>query len=377
LLNKKAKTMNRNYQNFLKSTSAKFFALAFALIFVASSCNQNDDYVTPEVEDLPSLTDALEAFDEEVEYVEFTNEGESNARWGSRRWKRKPTFFTLVSALNYTGLLKTVVREKLTIFAPDDKAFGELGLNLWNVRQLPKDALTDILLSHVVDGFVFSGDLPECSIETLNKSSIGIDMNEGITLRDDTGEPINLLFTDRRALRSVFHGIDKVLELQVPDATIAAIAQTNGNFEQLVLALARTSTEEGSTIDLLAAVLDEDADLTVFAPIDQAFSDLYKFLGDEGILPAPVDINDIPLDLLTQVLLHHVVGDRAFSACLGDQITTLNEDNIKINVSDLTLESSGGSTVGLVDVDIQAVNGVVHVIDGVLLPQNVLDALLP
>ena len=374
--------MTRNYLNFNKKLSAKLFTMILAFVFIASSCNQTDEEVAPVMEDMPSLTEALEAFDEEVEYTEVFNEGSANARWGFKRWKRKPTFFTLVAALNYTGLLKTVIKEKLTVFAPDDRAFAELGLNFWNIRyKIDKETLTGVLLNHVADGFVFSTDL-DCSLQTLGNSTLRVVEAEGkIAFQDDSEELTNLLFADRRALRSVFHGIDKVLTLSEPDGTIADIAiaaagSETPEFTQLVAALQRTSGEE---IDLLAAVLNPDANLTVFAPIDQAFFDLYVVL--EDILGVPVDINAIPLDLLTQVLLHHVVGDRAFSNCLGNEITTLNEDEIKINLGDLTLESSGGNTVGLVVdpflIDIKAVNGVVHVIDGVLVPKSVLDVLLP
>lgn len=351
--------------------SLKAFSFLAAMLFIISSCNQNEEDVAPIQENLPSLTETLEAFDEEVEYTEYSSiEGESNARWSYRKWKRKPTYFTLVSALNYTGLLRTVVKEKLTIFAPDDKAFAKMGLNFWNIRKVDQKALTNILLSHVVEGFVFAKDLPECSIETINGSSVGlISMGGGLVLKDDSSDPINLLFTDRRALNSVFHGIDKVLELGIPEETIASIAINNGSFNELVEALKRTSGED---IDLLAAVLDPDADLTVFAPIDQAFFDLYKILGVNNV-------GQIPLDLLTWTLIHHVVGDRAFSYCLSDglMIPTLNGDEITVDLENFRLKSSGGFDVNLVTdlLDIQATNGVIHVIDGVLVPQNVLDAL--
>ena len=250
---------NRTSQSLLKSLT-----LLFLFTFIISSCNQHEEANIAPIEDLPELTAALEQFDEEVEYGEYYSEGDEGARWSYRRWKRKPTFFTLVSALNYTGLLGTVVKEKLTIFAPDDKAFAKLGLNFWNIRKLDKQTLTDILLSHVVVGFVYSNELPDCSMETFNNSSIGLIKNSGgITLSDDSGDPINLTFTDRRALNSIFHGIDKVLSLQIPNETIAEIAINNGAFNELVEALKRTSGQE---IDLLQAVLDSNSDLTVFAP---------------------------------------------------------------------------------------------------------------
>lgn len=349
--------------------------LAIALLFLTvTACNKDEDAVAPPQTE-PTLTEALEAFDEEVEYVEYSATGESNARWGFKRWKRKPTFLTLVSALNYTGLLKTVVKEKLTIFAPDDRAFRELNLNPWNIRRLDKAALTDILLSHVVAGFVFSNELPDCSIETIIGSSIGlIPVNGGLVLKDDSDEAINLLFTDRRALNSVFHGIDKVLSLTIPTATIDVIADTAG-FNELVKALGRTS---GEAVDLLAAVQNPDANLTVFAPNDEAFFALYADLADRFNVPE-ITIDDIPLDLLTSVLLHHVVGDRAFSYCLSDgqMIETLNGDDITVDLGSLSLESSAGIDAALIAelLDTQAINGVVHPIESVLVPQNVLEQL--
>ena len=362
-----------------KQLNLKVLATLLVMLFVISSCNESDESNAP-VENMPSLTETLEAFNEEVEYVEYSAESESNARWKYKKWKRNPTFFTLVSALNYTGLLKTVVKEKLTIFAPDDQAFAKLGLNLWNIRSIDKETLTNILLSHVVSGFVFSGDLPDCSIETINKSSIGlVRMNGGIVLKDDTDDPINLLFTDRRALNSVFHGIDKVLTLKVPDQTIADIALgfNPGQFNELVKALIRTS---GTDVDLLKAVMDPNANLTVFAPTDQAFFDLYDLLEDILVVDE-IDIDAIPIELLTSVLLHHVVGDRAFSYCLSDGliVPTLNGDEVTVDLQNLKIISSAGLPVGLETtlLDVQATNGVIHVINGVLVPKNVLDVLLP
>ena len=347
----------------------KVFTIALVFLTV-TACNKEEDAVAP-LQTEPTLTEALEAFDDEVEYVEYAAPSESNARWGYKRWKRKPTFFTLVSALNYTGLLRTVVKEKLTIFAPDDRAFGKLKLNPWNIRRLDKAELTDILLSHVVGGFVFSNELPDCSIETINGSSIGlIPVDGGLVLKDDSDVAINLLFTDKRALNSVFHGIDKVLNLEIPTTTIDVIAGTAG-FNELVKALGRTSGEE---TDLLAAVMNPDANLTVFAPTDEAFFVLYADLADRFNVPE-ITIDDIPLDLLTSVLLHHVVGDRAFSYCLSDgqMITTLNEDAITVDLGNLSLISSAGVNAKLVAelLDTQATNGVIHPIESVLVPENV------
>jgi transforming growth factor-beta-induced protein len=366
------------YQNFLmhsKNFSLKILTVFVFFVFISSGCNESDKYVAPAMEDLPSLTEYLEAFDEEVEYTEVLAEGNSDARWGYKRWKRKPTFFTLVAALNYTGLLKTVIKEKLTIFAPDDKAFGELGLNFFNIRhKIDKETLTAILLNHVADGFVFARDL-DCSLQTLGNTTLRVVEADGkIVFQDDSEELTNILFTDRRALRSVFHGIDKVLTLNNPAGTIADIADGLANsdpaeFTQLVDALKYTG--------LLDVVSDPESVLTVFAPTDKAFNKLYSTLNIASV-------RDLPEDVVSRVLLHHVVGGRVFSNCLVNGEVPTENTNITVNVDDLTITGSLvdpdiDNTVNLVTdpflLDIQASNGVIHVIDGVLVPENYLEPL--
>ncbi len=350
-----------------KNLVLKTSALFAVLIFVATGCNQTDEDIAPVVEDLPTLAESLEAFDEEVEYTEFLAGGSENARWGYKRWKRKPTFFTLAAALKYTGLFKTVVQNRLTVFAPDDRAFAELGLNFWNIRyKVDKETLTGILLNHVAGGFVFSTDL-DCSLQTLGNTTLRVIVEDGnVAFQDDSDEITNLLFADRRALNSVFHGIDKVLIFEDLAGTIAdiAVGANPGEFTQLVEALKYTG--------LVGAVADPEANLTVFAPTDEAFQNLYAALKIEKI-------SDLDPAIVSRVLLHHVVGARVFSNCLvSGEVPTLNT-NITVNVEDLTVTGSLGSdnTVNLVvdpfSLDIKASNGVIHVIDGVLLPSNVFD----
>jgi uncharacterized surface protein with fasciclin (FAS1) repeats len=214
---------------------------------------------------------------------------------------------------------------------------------------------------------ILSG-LPDCSAETVNKSSIGIiKTDNGIVLKDDSPDVINLIFVDKRVGNDVIHGIDKVLTLAIPTQTIKDIAvgaatSAQPEFTQLVAALVRA--------DLVGAVADPNANLTVFAPTDQAFYALYKALGVNGV-------NEISKDVLTKVLLHHVAGDRAFSFCLSDdeKIPTLNGDNLLVDLGALSIISSSGNAAKLSvgSLDIKASNGVIHVIESVLVPSNYLD----
>ncbi len=347
----------------IRNLSMKLFSVLVLLVFVVSSCNNPEEDLAP-IQDEISLTEYLDSFDQEVTYAQYIQDA-SNARWSNKYITRRPTFFTLSSALIYTGLVKTVATNKLTIFAPDDEAFGKLGLNFWNIKKVDKATLTNILLSHVVSGFVYSSGLPDCSIETVNKSSIGIvKADGGILLKDDTSDAINFLFVDKKVGKTVLHAIDKVLTLSVPSQTIAdiAVGAASGEqpeFTQLVAALVKA--------DLVGAVSDPNANLTVFAPTDAAFATLYKDLGVGGI-------NEISKETLTKVLLHHVVGDRAFSYCLSDgaKIPTLNMDKLTVDLDMLSIISSSGNSAKLSvgALDIKATNGVIHVIESVLVPSN-------
>jgi uncharacterized surface protein with fasciclin (FAS1) repeats len=333
------------------------FVLAFMFLFV-TSCNKEENVMPEPQDDLPDLITALETFNEEIEYA---GSGDENARWGNLVRKKIPTFFTLTAALKYTGLFLPVVKNKLTIFAPTDEAFGELGINLWNVKNQDKDFLTSVILYHAAAGFIFAKDLPDCSLEMLDGSFTGFKFDDGKVFINDASEDFaKVIFTNKRALNSVFHGIDKVLI--PPTQTIAGIAGNLPDFSILVSLL--------DAAGLLGVVADPDQNLTVFAPTNAAFGDLLNDL-------APFDLlgyfEEHPEEL-TKVLLHHVAGGSTFSFCLseGQEIPTLNGDNLIVDLDDLELISSSGNEVGLIPalLDRHATNGVIHPINAVLLPDN-------
>jgi len=337
--------------------------LAFMFIFI-TSCNQEENVQPEQVEDLPDLITAFESFDEEIEYYgaedQDARRGPKSDKW-KKKWIKRPTFFTLAAALKRTGLFIPVVQNRLTIFAPTDEAFHDAGITFWNVWGIDKEILTNILLYHATEGFIFSNQLPDCSLDMLNGSAIGLNFMDGkVLIKDASPEFAQVIATDKRALNSVFHIIDKVLT--PPDATIAGIAGGNTDFSILVTLL--------DAAGLVGVVADPDQNLTVFAPTNQAFLDLLDAV-------APFDLlgyfEEYPEEL-TKVLLHHVAAGSTFSFCLSDgqAIPTLNEDNLTVNLGALELISSSGNGVGLIPslLDIHANNGVIHAIDYVLLPSN-------
>lgn len=140
------------------------------------------------------------------------------------------------------------------------------------------------------------------------------------------------------------------------DDTIAEIAVTSGDFTTLVAALSCT--------DLVGAVADPDAELTVFAPTDAAFA-------MAGVNASNI-CSTFDKDTLTTILLYHVVGERRPSPSIingkNKMISMLAGGSIyPVGTGSLTINATG-STVNIVAPDILASNGIIHVIDFVLLP---------
>lgn len=135
----------------------------------------------------------------------------------------------------------------------------------------------------------------------------------------------------------------------IADTAIAVNAET-GEFSQLIAAASRAG---------LVGALDGNRQLTVFAPTDAAFADLYATLGVTGV-------DEIPVATLRAVLLHHVAPGERFNDDVLDasRIRTLNRDFVFPG-------TDGGASIddaSIVAADIDASNGVIHVIDAVLLP---------
>ncbi|MBS0000357.1 MAG: fasciclin domain-containing protein [Cyclobacteriaceae bacterium] len=246
----------------------------------------------------------------------------------------------------------------LTLFAPTNDAFVAAG-----ITTLPDGAtLSAVLKYHVIDGTVEAGDLPTTTVGAAEIPTLGGDFyltNKG----GDAGVFINgnsqVVVTDIDGSNGVVHVIDRTL---LPASNnIVEIAQSfdPDEFTQLVAALARTS---GENPDLLAA-LSGAGDFTVFAPTDAAFEAL---LTDLGL----ASVNDIPLATLTAVLQHHVIATpRVFSADLeSGSVGTLNGD-ITIDASAGTITDGSDGVANLTStLDVLATNGVIHVIDKVLVP---------
>ena len=248
----------------------------------------------------------------------------------------------------------------LTVFAPTDDAFAALGDTLTAALADPGGLLTDVLAYHVLGTSEAAADLIAAGTAT---TLLGSDV--AITVDDNGNVFINnsqVVLADVQAANGIVHVIDVVLlppSDPAPLMTIAEIAVATPELSTLVAAV--TAASAAGNIDFLAAISDPDADLTVFAPTDDAFA----ALGDT-LTAALAD----PGGLLTDVLAYHVLGTSEAAADLiaAGTATTLLGSDVAITVDDNGNVFINNSQVIIADV--QAANGIVHVIDVVLLPPS-------
>ncbi len=239
----------------------------------------------------------------------------------------------------------------LTVFAPDDQAFEQLAASLQTdiAGLLALDNLSDILLYHVLDAAVPSTAVTNGAIvQPLSASN-----TLKLTLTSTGSVFVNqaqVTTPDVSTDNGVLHSIDNVL---LPMETVVDVALDNG-FTYLATAVV--------TAELLPALTNPLADYTVFAPTNDAFSALASALG--------TDINGLlALPNLADVLTYHVLGTAVASSAVtnGAIVQPLSTTN----TLKLTVTSTGAVYVNQAQVtltDVPAYNGVVHVLDGVVLP---------
>ena len=256
---------------------------------------------------------------------------------------------SLVAALAHAGLVDTLSGVgPFTVFAPTDEAFTDAGIDLadFNTEEA-NQTLVDILTYHVVSGEVLSSGLTDgMSVETLNGDNITIGVGENVTVNDAT-----VTLADVVSSNGVIHVIDKVLTPpEDGPGDIPTIASSTGVHSTLVDAIIQAG---------LLYPLSDEGPYTIFAPTDQAFIDagidLADYTGEDGVAA------------LGNVLAYHVTMGAVMSGDLSDGqfVTMLNQQQVRVGVT------PGGVIVNdasVTQADVVASNGVIHVIDKVLLP---------
>lgn len=276
----------------------------------------------------------------------------------------------LLDAVTAAGLGQTLLdAEEITVFAPTNDAFVNL-LNALNLNSLEElidavgvDEVVRILGFHVVPATAFSFDLAdgEQTVPTLADEELTVTRSGGsVTVTDARGNTFDVVAADVAIENGVVHVIDGVL---LPSEDLPNVVEAATDAGLTVLLDAVTEAGLGQTL------LDAD-EITVFAPTNQAFLDLLNEL-DLNSLDELVDA--IGIDGLQTVLGFHVVPSVAFAADLqeGEQeVPTLAGENLTVTRTgnSVTVTDADGNVYNVVTADVAIENGVVHVIDGVLLP---------
>jgi uncharacterized surface protein with fasciclin (FAS1) repeats len=275
---------------------------------------------------------------------------------------KTPDLSILVQALQRAGLTATLQASgTYTVFAPTNAAFTTFlaSTPYATINDVPKETLTAILLNHVIETKLVAADLSTGYIKTLAKGTASTTNTLSMYVNTDVGVKLNGTATvttpNIMASNGVIHLVDKVIGLP----TIVTHATANPNFTSLVGALTGPSQPD------FVSVLSGTGPFTVFAPTNAAFTALDSEL-------APGGIASVSAANLTKVLQYHVVSPANVLEA------TLTEGQIVNSLLDqtFTIQLSGGAKIkdasdrisNIIATDVQCSNGVIHVLDKVLLP---------
>ena len=281
-------------------------------------------------------------------------------------------YTTLVSLIASVGAAPGLENGVLSLFAPNNDAFAALPADTLAFLTSPEgvSSLTTILLYHIVPSVLTSDTLEDgTELITAQGNTLAVSISNGIILVNNaTVVEANIL-----SATGVAHGIDSVLIPPSPaPVTIADIVIASNSSSTLVTAV--------SLAGLVETLANPDATLTVFAPTNDAFEALPAGIND-AFEALPAGINDALLtpafsQHLTSLLLYHVIGAIVPAGDLSDGLvaTALNGEDFTVsidNVGAVTLVDGASVATPVVATDVLAINGVVHIIDGVLLPSFV------
>lgn len=284
---------------------------------------------------------------------------------------------------NFSALVDAVVAQDLagalgdvhaqyTVFAPTNDAFAALPYDVKEALERDPSLLTDILLYHVVEHEYFADRVIAAhAFPTLQGGEVAVSLRDGAAYVDEA----KIIATDIDVTNGVIHVIDTVL---IPEGFIDTegeseekkslesvdVIEDNPTIADLAIATPELSSLVAAVVsqNLVGALSDQSASLTVFAPTNDAFSAIPDFV-QRAIERQP--------DLLTEILLYHVVGSEVLAA----DVVKLNSAQT-LQGSDVTIAVEDGSvfvdSAQVTATDIQAVNGVVHLIDHVIVPESIL-----
>ena len=299
---------------------------ALPLLFVA--CNEDDEMMDP-VDLIPQSIVEIAAADGQ--------------------------FTTLVEALTQADLVTTLEGDgPFTVFAPTNAAFEAAGIDLGSIS---KEALTEVLLYHVLGGELKSSAINEGQTY-VTTAATNADDDQYSMLVEKTGSAvkingsINVTTADVDATNGVIHIVDNVI---LP-LDVVGHASANEGFSSLVTTL-------GAATGDLVTVLQGEGPFTVFAPDNAAFA----------------AISDVTADLtaeqLNRVLTYHVLEGNIRKSDLSDmqEVPTVNSETFTVNIDggNVTITDAQGGVANVTFFDVQATNGVIHVLESVILPESI------
>lgn len=276
-------------------------------------------------------------------------------------------FDTLVAAVVATDLAETLSGGDWTVFAPTDDAFAKLGLNADNIADsFSKEALTDILLYHVIVGEVSSEKAKVVlgDVAMANGAMAGLKFFDGnLYVNDDS----QVIIPDIDASNGIIHAVDNVILGPWPKVADTSSSMTSSSAAAAPGTIVDIAVNDGRFDTLVAAVTAagladtlSSGEWTVFAPTDAAFAKLG--------LNADNIASTFSEKELTNILLYHVIAGEVFSdkalTLLGD-VTMVNGQKAGLKFFEGDIFVNDDAKVIIADID--ASNGVIHAVDTVIL----------
>lgn len=275
-------------------------------------------------------------------------------------------FTSLVAALNRAGLTATLNSSgNFTVFAPTNAAFDAFldANNFINLEAVPIPLLREVLLNHVIADELFANELTTTYVKTLatgsassNKLSMFVDTSSGVKLNGVS----TVTLANINASNGVIHKVNAVIGLP----TIVTHATANSNFSSLVAALTRSDQTDQNFVGILSGTASSP--FTVFAPTNSAFGSLLTEFNW-------TDLNAVPETVLENTLKYHVVAGTNILASeipnTATNITTFQGQTFSVNATGGAKITDQNSRVSnIIATDVQCDNGVIHVLDKVIVP---------
>lgn len=270
----------------------------------------------------------------------------------------------LKAAIDKAGLSTTLsTAGTFTVFAPSNAAFTQFlsDNGLASLNDVPTAALKEILLNHVLSDQVMAANVTTGYVSTMAKGSASTTRNLSMYFNTASGVKINGISTvtqaDISASNGVIHKVDNVIGLP----TVVTHAMANPNFSILVSALTRNDMPN------FAAILSGSASspFTVFAPTNAAFTSLLT----ELTLP---NLAAVPTAVLENALKYHVVAGANVASndiVINMMVTTFQNGTFRITTNGgVKITDANNRVSNVIATDVQCSNGIIHVLDKVLLP---------